>query len=784
MYGSVQTDSAPQPRARGQAERDTLLPMDHPAVPFTRRATGRNVMTLLTLGAFLAAIFLVWSADWTPEVNPFRLPDPDGPPRGHKNFTGSQITTRQAFGYGVYVFEVLPNIDKRAVVTSISTFIPRPPPGDYLQLSKLWRMAQIDLQFAPQSLQPQRQFVTCAGPFPHASCNITRSGDADFTDVVAMATEVPGAYTDDTVVRAIVNNIKRFKKEGREEWFNFTNADLAQLKTWGDLVNNTGDGLLFRTPLDWPLPQALCFAWNTTTCVNRTTCLHIDSCKRNQTCATQCPDSQSQEVMAAECNATEPGKGCLTDCNDEVTDFEGREYRLGPNNEWGIAEGHRLDFIRDKRCLSYCPKHTSATNHTTRCTTSCDQMKTIRTHAHCAHYKLCWVNTTERRKNAESTCVRTLPPQHSQTNLLKTTVYRMPAGLDTVEEGGVAAGFLPHDKIDRWDVSGFIMASSGGIYNPTFNPYTYFHTYTLKFSPEGIFFYVNAPGKGFDLSNAKPIFNMSVDDYPDIKMMGPDMPGGNLPWEPLHGPAGFKRQGLGLSQMSVRMFFDEEQGGVVKDFKCTDTFVRRVAYRPLPPDPVVPVDLGNGTLVTPSPEPPHERPGETPFEVDFSKFNTSHWWTRFRETFMIDHDDAGVRSGANVEFGLAPDLSHALILKGCQREQMTNKAVYQLSPGGWAQVIDYKTGDLWAEAMVPRFDLFPLPPSGFLQVWVVVHGGRCGYQLTPTNWRLMPGKGDLLNGTLCSFLQTVNEGTHVFHLPDGSRKLLLTPAPNAVHPGA
>lgn len=50
------------------------------------------------------------------------------------------------------------------------------------------------------------------------------------------APEVPGAYTDDTVVRAIVNNIKRFKKEGREEWFNFTNADLAQLKTWGDLV--------------------------------------------------------------------------------------------------------------------------------------------------------------------------------------------------------------------------------------------------------------------------------------------------------------------------------------------------------------------------------------------------------------------------------------------------------------------------------------------------------------------------------------------------------------------
>lgn len=58
------------------------------------------------------------------------------------------------------------------------------------QLSKLWRMAQIDLQFAPQSLQPQRQFVTCAGPFPHASCNITRPGPP--TRVQAMSFEGNG----------------------------------------------------------------------------------------------------------------------------------------------------------------------------------------------------------------------------------------------------------------------------------------------------------------------------------------------------------------------------------------------------------------------------------------------------------------------------------------------------------------------------------------------------------------------------------------------------------------
>ena len=53
---------------------------------------------------------------------------------------------------------------------------------------------------------------------------------------------------------------------------------------------------------------------------------------------------------------------------------------------------------------------------------------------------------------------------------------------------------------------------------------------------------------------------------------------------------------------------------------------------------------------------------------------------------MVDHDDAGIRSAANVDFGVGPDGSTALILKGCQHEQMVGKAVYMLAPGGWAQV--------------------------------------------------------------------------------------------------
>ena len=133
-------------------------------------------------------------------------------------------------------------------------------------------------------------------------------------------------------------------------------------------------------------------------------------------------------------------------------------------------------------------------------------------------------------------------------------------------------------------------------------------------------------GKGFDIANARPVMNMTVEDYPDIKMMGPDMPGGDMAWEPQHGPSLMGPQGLGQSQMTAKMYFDEVMGGPVRDFKCTETFIKRMAWRPLPPDPVPPlkpVNGTNGTLVypspLPSPSPKPESPNDKPFEVDFSK---------------------------------------------------------------------------------------------------------------------------------------------------------------------
>ena len=107
----------------------------------------------------------------------------------------------------------------------------------------------------------------------------------------------------------------------------------------------------------------------------------------------------------------------------------------------------------NKLCNSFCQKH-SVTHNASNCTISCDTNRTISNFQSCVHYKFCWVNTTTKAKNTDSVCVQTLPPGQSQSNTMFTTVYRMPAGVDTITEKGVTASFLPHKPIDRWDVSG------------------------------------------------------------------------------------------------------------------------------------------------------------------------------------------------------------------------------------------------------------------------------------------------------------------------------------------
>ena len=86
-------------------------------------------------------------------------------------------------------------------------------------------------------------------------------------------------------------------------------------------VNATGEGGLFRYAADWPLPHGLCYAWNTTTCVNRTSCLEDVQCEKSQRCTMECNGVTTSNHSVSPCLSNEPGKGCTTECHENYTAY-------------------------------------------------------------------------------------------------------------------------------------------------------------------------------------------------------------------------------------------------------------------------------------------------------------------------------------------------------------------------------------------------------------------------------------------------------------------------------
>ena len=113
-----------------------------------------------------------------------------------------------------------------------------PPPSLFIGRLSSWprRLSPTALLPCRQGVAGQREFVHCSGHFPRADCNISRSGNADAVDASLRGFEMPGGYTDDTLVKAVVNNIKAEKKKNPLAYWNITLYDLGKLKTWGDLV--------------------------------------------------------------------------------------------------------------------------------------------------------------------------------------------------------------------------------------------------------------------------------------------------------------------------------------------------------------------------------------------------------------------------------------------------------------------------------------------------------------------------------------------------------------------
>jgi hypothetical protein len=554
-----------------------------------------------------------------PTPVPVELPEDPKKRMHHDDFTGNQVDTRRAFGYGLYVFEALPNINKEAVITGLFTFSPRPPPNEYPKLTFIWRWSEIDWEFVPHTRSPQREHVRCRGVFPKAKCETYRT-DGENGNWTLRPTEIKGHYTNQVVVNSMRQNLYAAKYWGYFNWI--TPQQVETLKTWNDLINSTdeGGGHMFSYGEEWPLPGALC-------------------------------------------------------------------YKKGPKDE----------------------------------------------------------------------CLQMLPEGQSLANSVAINVFRMPYGKRIVEGRGIKAPFVPHKKGDGFDVSGFAMTNEQFVYNPWYNPYDNYHTYTIRLAKTGVEFYIDAPGRGFAVDDVVPVQKLTSAEYPGIQSIGPQMPGGEIQWTPRYGSLIGRNWSLGCSQMMMNMWVDKGWGGPPRDFKQTSTYIRRVAFKPIKPS---------------------NKEYDQPFEVDFSKFPTDmHWWSKFRQDFVVEQDDAGTKSVLNVNMvSKSPDGKPALELRLCRRQmQLVGRAFYHLIPAGTAKVYEVTSGELWAHATIPNYEYFPLPESGELKVWIVVNGRRCGYNLHNQGWSLTNGTGDAVDGKVCSFMPKESDGAYVFKLVSGALKIILAP---------
>jgi hypothetical protein len=67
---------------------------------------------------------------------------------------------------------------------------------------------------------------------------------------------------------------------------------------------------------------------------------------------------------------------------------------------------------------------------------------------------------------------------------------------------------------------------STGDYDPT----SQFHTYTIVWTRTRMAQYIDAPDRGRDISNATPIAEYKIADFPSLDHSGPRAPGANIPW--------------------------------------------------------------------------------------------------------------------------------------------------------------------------------------------------------------------------------------------------------------
>ena len=110
-------------------------------------------------------------------------------------YAGAQANTRQNFGYGAYV--VRGWAADAPVISSWFLDAIEPDATNFPQLSPLWRWSEVDWEFVPYSLSPQRSRIVGQGSFPTATTTTYRSNyQADG------CLPMPDEYEDDELARA------------------------------------------------------------------------------------------------------------------------------------------------------------------------------------------------------------------------------------------------------------------------------------------------------------------------------------------------------------------------------------------------------------------------------------------------------------------------------------------------------------------------------------------------------------------------------------------------------
>ncbi len=140
------------------------------------------------------------------------------------------------------------------------------------------------------------------------------------------------------------------------------------------------------------------------------------------------------------------------------------------------------------------------------------------------------------------TAVKPVPSTLDMSKMIALNMWRMPTGnteVDVTVPGFSQQTYACIEKMNVLDGSTNSPSyTAAAMNNETYvfpgtavvDPYADLNTYTIVWTPTRIAFYLNAGKDGTDVSNAKPILEFDVNDYPSLAQSGTQAPQGTMTW--------------------------------------------------------------------------------------------------------------------------------------------------------------------------------------------------------------------------------------------------------------